>query len=103
MTETSCSKKSIVIVTENSDHNRVTSMSSLRKVAEIAQIRSGKSFQSLIIWSGGMSVQFPSRFIFKLLASTLFLDKEISWFYNERHQGKDSMDGVGGTLKNVIF
>ena len=27
----------------------------------------------------------------------------VSWFYNERHHGKGPMDGVGGTVKNVMF
>ena len=96
-------QKSIVIVTENSDHNRVISMISLRNIFEIAQNSLGKSFHRLIIWSDIMSVQFRSRFIFKLLASTLFLDKEISWFCNERHHRKGPMDGVGGTLKMSFF
>ena len=61
-------------------------MSSLRKVAEIAENSVGKGFCRLIISSDGMTVQFRSRFIFKLLASTIF--EEISWFYNERHHGK---------------
>ena len=96
-------QKSIAIITENSDHNRVTSMSSLRKVVEIAENSLGKSFRRLIIWSDGMNEQFRSRFIFKLLASTVFLDKEISWFYDERHHGKGPMEDVGGTRKNVVF
>lgn len=96
-------QKSIVIVTESSDHNRVTSMSSLKKVVEIAEKSLEKSFGRLIVWSDGMSAQFRSRFVFKLLADTLFFGKQISWFYNERHHGKGPMDGVGGTLKNVIF
>ena len=25
------------------------------------------------------------------------------WLYNEHHHGKDQMDGVGRTVKNVIF
>ena len=50
-----------------------------------------------------MSAQFRSRFIFKLLASTIFLEKEVSWFYNERYHSRGPMDGVGGTLKNVVF
>ena len=96
-------QKSIVILTENSDHNGVTSMSSFRKVVEIAGNSLGKNFRRSIIWSDGMSAQFRSRFIFKLLASTLFLENEIFWFYNERHHGKCPMDVVGGTLKNVVF
>ena len=96
-------QKSIVVVTENSDHNRVTSMSSLKKVVEIVENSLGQTFCRLILWSDGMSAKFRSRFVFKLLAGTLFLEKEISWYYNERHHGKGPMDGVGGTLKNLVF
>ena len=78
-------------------------MSYLRKVVEIVENSLGKSFRRLIIWSDGMSPQFRSRFISKLLATALFLNKEISWFYNERHHGKGPMDGVGGNLKSGFF
>ena len=30
-------------------------------------------------------------------------DYTIQWYYNERHHGKGPMDGVGGTVKNMIF
>ena len=30
-------------------------------------------------------------------------DYTIQLYYNERHHGKDPMDGVGGTVKNIIF
>ena len=33
----------------------------------------------------------------------MFFNKSLCWFYNERHHGKGPMDGVGGTIKNVIF
>ena len=103
MKETSCSKKSIVIITKKSDHSRVTSMSSLKKVGGIAENSLGKSVHRFIICNDGMSAHFRSGFMFKLLASTLFLEKEISWFYNERHHGKGPMDGVDGIFKNVVF
>ena len=50
-----------------------------------------------------MGVQFQSRFIFQLLAGTIFLNKSLCWFYNERHHGKGPMNGVSGTIKNAIF
>ena len=50
-----------------------------------------------------MGAQFRSKFIFQLLAGNIFPDKSLSWYYNERHHGKGPMDGVGGTIKNVIF
>ena len=51
-------------------------------------------------WYG---TQFRSRFTFQLFAGTLFLNKSLYWFYNERHHGKGPMDGVGGTIKKVTF
>ena len=30
-------------------------------------------------------------------------DYTSQWYYNERHHGKDPMDGAGGTVKNMIF
>ena len=30
-------------------------------------------------------------------------DYTVQWYYNERHHGKGPMDGVGGTVKNMIF
>ena len=59
--------------------------------------------QSFGLWSGVMGAQFRSRFIFQLLAGTMFLNKSLCWFYNEGHHGKVPMDDVGGTIKNVIF
>ena len=29
--------------------------------------------------------------------------QSLTCFYNERHHGKGPMDGVGGTVKNVVF
>ena len=62
-----------------------------------------KPFTKTILWSDGSDAQFRSRFIFQLVAGTLFLNKSLCWYYNERHHGKGPMDGVGGTIKNVIF
>ena len=50
-----------------------------------------------------MGAQFWWRFIFQLLTGTIFLNKSLRWFYNERHHGKGRMDRVGGTFRNVIF
>ena len=27
----------------------------------------------------------------------------LSWYYNERHHGKGPMDGICGTVKNLVF
>ena len=50
-----------------------------------------------------MVSKFRSRYAFKLLVSTALPGKILSWYYNERHHHKCPMNGVGGTVINVIF
>ena len=78
-------------------------MSYLKKVIDAAETERGKSFTNVVLSSDGMDIQFRSRFIFQLLARTMFLSKSLCWFYNEGHHGKVPMDDVGETIKNVIF
>ena len=57
---------------------------------------------TLYIWSDGCASQLHSCYVFSLIPCydhTL----NMSWFYKEHHHGKGPMDGVGGTLKNVVF
>ena len=95
--------ESVVVLTENSDHNRITPMSHLKKVIDTVETECGKSFTNVVLWSDGMGTQFRSRFIFQLLAGKMFLNKSLCWFHNEAHHGKVPMDDVGETIKNVIF
>ena len=78
-------------------------MSCLKKVIDTVEAECGKSFTNVVLWSDGMDTKFQSRFIFQLLAGTMFLNKSLCWFYNERHHDKGPMDGVAKTIKNVIF
>ena len=86
--------KSVVALTENSDHDRITSMSCLKKVIDTVETECGKSFTNLVLWSDSMDTQFRSRFIFQLLAGTIFLNKSFCWFYNRwlrwNHQKRHS-------------
>ena len=77
-------------------------MSFLKKVSDTVEAECGKSFTNVVLWSDGMDTQFRSRFIFQLLAGTMFLNKSLCWFYNEGNHGKVPMDDVGETIKNVI-
>ena len=87
------------MVTENSNHNSITSMSCLKKVINTVQTECGKSFTNGVLWSDGMGTQFQSKFIFQLLAGAMFSNKPLCWLYNERHHGKVPMDDVSGTIK----
>ena len=52
--------------------------------------------------SDGYVAQFRSRFVFKILAN-YGKDLQLEWNYNEPHYGKGPMDGIRGTIKNVVF
>ena len=78
-------------------------MSYLQKLVYEIESKHGKCYKNLYVWSDGMGAQLRSWFVFQILAGTILPNKSLMWLYNERHHGKDPMDGVGGTVKNVIF
>ena len=95
--------QNVVILTERSEHDRLASMSCLQKVIEEIELKNGKTYENLYVWSDGMGAQFRSRFVFQILACAIFQEKYLVLCYNERHHGKGPMDGVCGTVENVIF
>ena len=40
--------------------------------------------------------------MFKLL-TLIHSEIGLEWHYNEAHHGKGPMDGIGGTVKNIVF
>ena len=93
--------KSVVVMTKNSDHKRITSMNCL-KVIDTVKTECVKSSTNAVLWSDGMGTQFRSRFIFEILAGTMFLNKSLCYLYDEGLHGKIPMADVGKTTKNVI-
>ena len=60
-------------------------------------------YDKIIIWSDECSAQFRSRFVFRLLTEDFFDGGKFTWNDNKKSHGKGPMDGVGGTVKNIIF
>ena len=85
----------VIVVTDRSDHDRVTSMSFLQKVVHKIESKHTKCHENLVVWSDGMGAQFRSRFVFQILAGTVLPSKFLMWLYNEHYHGKGLMDGVG--------
>ena len=79
--------QNVVILTERSEHDRVASMSCLQNVVEI-ELKNGKSYENLHLWSDGMRAQFRSPFMFQILAYAIFQEKHLVWCYHKRHHGK---------------
>ena len=78
-------------------------MSCLQKVVHEIESKHGKCYENLHVWSDGMGAQFRSCFEFQILVGAILPNKSPMRLHNERHHGKDPMDGVGGTVKNVVF
>ena len=54
------------------------------------------------IFSDGCAAQIQSRYVFCLLRE-IQNHIDIVWHYFEAHHGKCPMDGIGGTIKNMVF
>ena len=93
----------IVVVNDSKERNRTAALTCLKKVVEKAEEINVAKYDKIIVWSDGCSAQFSSRFVFRLLTEDLFDGVELTWNYNEKSHGKGPMDGVGGTVKNIIF
>ena len=93
----------IVVVNDSKERNRTAALTCLKKVVEKAEEINVAKYDKIIVWSDGCSAQFRSRFVFRLLTEDLFHGVKLTWNYNEKSLGKGPMDGVGGTVKNIIF
>jgi len=89
------------IISESNDHSRIAAFSCVTTIVNEMKRLIG-SIERVIMWSDGCASQFRSKFVFALLTH---FEKGINleWHYNEAHHGKGPMDGVGGTIKRVIY
>ena len=87
---------------EASDKPRVKSLSCIKKIIPHVEPLIGNVVENVHIFSDGMPSQFRSRFVFHFLTK-IWLEKNITWHNNERGHGKGPMDGIGGTVKNLVF
>ena len=90
----------ITVTTESSEHSRIASFPCLHVIMKrVVEEKLRTQVKKVVVWSDGGASQFRSRYVFHLL-STFY---EFEWHYNEAHHGKGPMDGIGGTVKNIVF
>ena len=95
-------KLPITVTTEESDKSRVTSLSCVNKVINHSIEKIQQPIETVFILSDGCASQFRSRYVFSLLTHMRpYIN--IEWHYNEAHHGKGPMDGIGGTVKNLVY
>ena len=61
-----------------------------------------KEIDTIHIFSDGCAAQFRSRYVFCFLTE-IQKDVDIVWHYFEAHHDKGPMDGIGDTIKNMVF
>ena len=95
--------ENVAVVSEASDHSRIAAFTCINKVFNHIRDKHDLPLSvTLYIWSDGCAAQFRSRFVFRLLCN-FERSVKLCWYYNERHHGKGPMDGVGGTIKNLVY
>ena len=84
----------------SSDHFRIPVLTCIDFV--IKEVEKHTALKKVVLWSDIYAAQLSSRFALKLTSSyrPYFL---INWHYNKTHHSKDSIDGAGGTIKNLVF
>ena len=72
------------------------------KSSHIPLIKSIKQSQMLTLSATDVLLNFVRDLCW---ISWYFFQKDVSpeWHYNEAHHGKDPMDGIGSTIKNLVY
>ena len=92
----------MTVTTEASDKSRITAISCVDMVINHSLTKITNNITKVLIVSDGCAAQFRSRYVFMLL-TILKPELHLEWHYNEAHHGKGPMDGVGGTVKNMVY
>ena len=90
------------MISEYSNHSPIAAFTCTKAIVNELKKRMKDSLKKFIWWSDGCSSQFNSKYIFALMTH---FDKsvQLKWHYNETHHRKGPMDGVGRTIKRVVF
>ena len=97
--------ENFTVTSDATDDSRIAAFSCINLIIDSLQKQFPSQFNNypvFYIWSDVCTSQFRSRFVFALMTHSN-PDCTIQWYYNERHHRKGPMDGVGGTVKNMIF
>ena len=88
---------------ELSDQSRIAVFTCQNKLIRFIETKIQLlSLNKVILWSHRFGVQFHSRFVFTLFSKS-DLTKSFEWDNNKARRGKRPMDGVGVTVKNLVF
>lgn len=68
----------------------------------LSKLREYLEFDTVCFWSDGCASQFRSQYCFALLC-LYDANLNITWHYFESNHGKGCIDGIGGTIKRLVY
>ena len=97
--------KNFTVTSGATNHSRITEFPCINLIIDSLQKKFPSQYNNypvFYIWSDGCKSQCQSRFIFALMTH-FNPDYTIQWYYNKHHHGTGPREGVGGTVKHLIF
>ena len=92
----------MTVTTEASDKSRITAISCVNLAINHCLTKITNKITKIFIVSDGCAAQFRSRYVF-MVPTMLKPELSLEWHYNEAHYGKGPMDGVAGTVRNMVY
>ena len=93
------------VTSEATNHFQISAFSCINLIIDLVQKKFPSQLNNYLVFyicSDGCASQIRSRFVIALMTH-FNPDHAIQWYYNEHHHGKGPRNGVGGTVKNMIF
>ena len=97
---------SIVIVSDNKNHDKPTVVPYSYAVFKYFEELFGDTISKISVWTDGPSSQYKSKFIFGyigLCLPNLFPGYQIKWNYSATSHGKGAVDGLGNTWRPILL
>ena len=97
-------KQMIAIISDKIDHSKVSVTFLLNEIIQQC-VGLHNRHMNVILWSDGPSSQFKNRFMYHYLSALRENHglPSLSWNFFAASHGKSSVDGVGGTLKRIVW
>ena len=93
--------KNYALVTPENDHS--CNISFGLKNFILSTMQADYDIKTVKFWSDGCALQFRSQFSFFMLSKFDHSIIDIQWNYFEANHGKGVVDGIGCTLKHVVY
>ena len=94
----------IAIISDKIDHSKVSVTCFFDKIM-YEYVGQNYDGMNVFLWSDGPASQFKSRFMYQYISDlrVKYNLSSLSWNFFAASHGKSSVDGLGGTLKRIVW